>query len=257
MKSNNIIYNSENMANYYKDNRTCWDDFYVSEKWIFEKMHHEKGTFGKVLDVGCATGGLGVALAQKFKVDLYHGVDINEPSIRIAKRRKVAIPYKVEYADILDKREITGEPFDTVVSLSCADWNIDTKQIIDACWKRLKAGGKFIISLRLTNQKGINNIAESYQYVCFDGPGDESCEKANYVVFNINEILEMFTSFSPSLKQILGYGYWGKPSQSAITPYQELCFVVFALEKGPAKQKNRAEMELHLPLDLFAIGGRK
>ena len=71
--------------------------------------------------------------------------------------------------------------YDVVVSLSCADWNIETHKIIEACWERVRAGGYLVMSLRLTEGAGVNDIRTSYQYINFSGQ-DTEAEVANYVV---------------------------------------------------------------------------
>ena len=54
----------------------------------------------------------------------------------------------------------------------------------------------------------------------------------------------------PHAGHLLGYGYWGKPSPTAVTPYCALVFAVFALQKG-TEQRQTPSAELHLPMSLF------
>ena len=47
---------------------------------------------------------------------------------------------------------------------------------------------------------------------------------------NINEII--FTiSKTLNVSEINSYGYWGKPSKTAVTPYNKIFFAVFSVKK--------------------------
>lgn len=229
MTNKNIKYGSKAIVDFFSNRRRKWNDFYPSEKWVFEKVANEKDGLGEILDVGCACGGLGRALSERFKLASYTGVDICKEAIEWARRKqKFSLPTSFIAGDIVNLR-LTRQ-YDTVVSLSCADWNIQTNKIIDACWRRTAKGGYFIISLRLTPKKGINNISKSYQYI--------SCSKdkrgsgiANYVVFNFKEAIKLISGLSPSPGFIGAYGYWGKPSPTAVTPFAKLIFTVFYIKK--------------------------
>lgn len=244
----NIIYKSPQISEYYSINRQKWDDFYESEKWVFERIAGEKKSLGKILDVGCACGGLGMVLDQKFSILSYTGIDINRDAIEWARKNcSLTVPSFFIAGDVLDMDISTT--YDMVVSLSCADWNIETDDIIDACWKRLKAGGYFVISLRLTSLQGINDIKRSYQFINFSG-GQKKPEIANYVVFNFKEALLTMKRLKP---QFIGaYGYYGKASQTACTSFERLVFAVFYIKKGMGVQKSEdITTEFNLPLDVF------
>ena len=71
---------------------------------------------------------------------------------------------------------------------------------------------------------------------------------ANYVVLNSGDALDTLKSLTPSPSFILGYGYWGKPSPTAVTPFDKLVFTVFAVKKSNSK-KEKIRYELHWPLN--------
>ena len=244
----NIIYKSPQISEYYSNNRQNWDDFYDSEKWVFERIAGEKKSLGNILDVGCACGGLGMALDKEFTILSYTGIDINNDAIEWARKNcSLTVPSFFIANDVLDVDIATT--YDMVVSLSCADWNIETDDIIEASWSRLNAGGYFVISLRLTPLQGINDIRRSYQLINFSG-GQREPEIANYVVFNFKEILLRIKSLKP---QFIGtYGYYGKPSPTAHTPFERLIFAVFYIKKGKGDQKcEDITTEFKLPLNIF------
>lgn len=251
MDNQNISYKSKEILAYYCSNRNKWENFYPSERWVFAKVAGETKFLGDVLDVGCACGGLGAALNEQFSLNSYTGVDINSDAINWALREaQLPIPTSFVAGDIIELD--LHNQYDAVISLSCADWNMETKKIIDACWARVKVNGFFIISLRLTPGHGLNDIKTSYQYINFSGK-DNNPEIANYVVFNFKKVLSLMVSLTPLPISIGAYGYWGKPSDTAVTPFDRLVFAVFYLQKGAGDQA--IVSEFRLPLDLFIRPG--
>lgn len=240
----NTQYKTGQIAKFYSRHRVKYDQFYPSERWIFD---HLGRPFGRVLDVGCAAGGLGSALAEKFPLVSYTGVDINEQAVEAAKARSGEYPMPASFkcGDIVTLPPLPGEPFDTVISLGCADYNIETIAILEACWRRVAPGGAFFISLRLTDGQGVCDVSKSYQPIDFDGTGGDG-EVAQYTVFNIKNALDLFSSLTPRASHVLGYGYCGEPSPTAVTPYEKLVFAVFAVTKAESADQE-LKWELHLP----------
>ncbi|MCX5829730.1 MAG: class I SAM-dependent methyltransferase [Deltaproteobacteria bacterium] len=258
MSAKNIHYQTVQLSEYFGNNRQKWDDFYPSEKWIFEQVAGPELSMGKVLDVGCAAGGLGLALMERFSVDQYTGVDINAEVIEIARARKLkaAAAYcEFTCGDILDIDNLPQEGFDHVVSLSCADWNVETHDIIKKCWRYVRKGGHFILTLRLTKNDSLFNLPESYQYIYYgnDLPENkEGIEKAPYVVINYQEAFSLLMDLKPRPAHIKAYGYWGPPSPTARTRDDRLVFAALAVRKGTEKDyRIDTGGELHLPVDLF------
>jgi len=91
-------------------------------------------------------------------------------------------------------------------------------------------------------------MKKSYQRINYSG-NKKKQEIANYVVFNSDDALKILTVLKPKPSYILGYGYWGKPSITAATPFDKLLFAVFAVQKGNSDKK-KIKMELHRPLKL-------
>jgi len=254
----NIRYNTVCIADYYASNRNRWSDFYESERWIFEKIAGPERNMGRILDVGCAVGGLGCALRERFSVTEYTGVDINRQAIEIANSGKSSHPMDNAcfiYGDILEMKTLPAEGFDNVFSLSCADWNIRTRDIVNECWRYVAKGGHFILTLRLTAEASVSDLSKSYQYICF-GDETEGCmeeyEKAPYVILNIHEAITMLSQLDPKPSGIIAYGYYGKPSPSARTVYDRLCFTALAVTKmDGGDQYPETFGEFHLPMDLL------
>ncbi|MEA5421443.1 class I SAM-dependent methyltransferase [Spirulina sp. CCNP1310] len=224
--SKNIIYKTARISKYYQSNRVKWEQFYPSERIVFEKLNPKSNV--RVLDIGCGCGGLGLALAEKFSISDYTGVEINEQAVRAG--QSLNPNARLLCTDILHSYlpDELSQPFDLVVSLSCIDWNIEFNNMLNRAWKLVKAGGYFVSSFRLTHQSGVADINRSYQFINFEEQREG--EKAPYVVCNASELLGELRSFNPN--KIYGYGYWGKPSKTAVTPFEQVCFCVIALYKG-------------------------
>jgi SAM-dependent methyltransferase len=249
MTNRNIAYKSEEMLEFYSSNRRKWNDLYLSERWALERVADQNKTLGEVLDVGCACGGLGAALNEKGIINSYTGVDIHKGAIDWAlKHQKLPVPATFIQGDIVELG--FNRQYDTVISFSCVDWNIETEKIVRVCWKLVKEGGYFIISLRLTPEDGINDIKKSYQCINFSGRNKDP-EIANYVVFNFQDALRMMRDLSPEPELIGAYGYWGSPSPTAVTLYDKLVFAVFYIKKGTNNTAQNISVELNLPIDLF------
>lgn len=127
----NIVYRTEELARFYASNRLRWEQFYPSERAIFERVAARFGPPRTVLDAGCAVGGLGGALQERFgTLEAYTGVDINPQVIALANQR--AEPWqRFLCADVATAA--LPEPFQWVVSLSCADWTSSRSQPSGAC----------------------------------------------------------------------------------------------------------------------------
>jgi SAM-dependent methyltransferase len=250
----NLTYSTSEISKYFMAHRRCWDEFYPSEQTIFEKANAEE-EFGHLLDVGCATGGLGCVLLDRFTLASYTGVDINSASVELANsnKPKTDVHYECLAGDILHMPSLHGRRFNTVVSLSCVDWNIESSKMIKTCWDFVKPGGQFIVSVRLTEKTGVDDIQKSFQWIDYTGEAGIK-EKANYVVYNVYEWLKICRSLSPALSKLTCCGNWGKPSPTAETGFDRLVFTVFSITKNNGVDDKRFHCDL--PLDLFTCQSR-
>ena len=254
-ETENIRFRSDTIVERFDGYRDKWDDFYPSERWALQRLADQRqGQLGQVLDVGCAAGGLGIALTSRFIVDSYTGIDINSQAIALARQNpeRFRAPATFFSEDVLLVDGLGKGAFDVVTSLSCADWNIATTRITNRCWEHVAPGGCFVMSVRLTNKEGINDLAESYQPIAWDNNG-AVLESANYVVFNWQAYLALCGALKPIPSKVSGYGYWGKPAGDAVTPYQRLVFAVFLIQKPETTvvEGDPMPVEFQVPLDLL------
>lgn len=252
--SRNVVYKSGEIARFYGSHRRRWDEFYPSERWVFGRAARD-GRFGRILDVGCAAGGLVEALGSRFAVEGYVGVDISEAAIEDAKKRlqSFRMPAEFHAGDICSCPALRDAKFDLVTALSVVDWNLDTTGILAACWDRVAPGGELLLSLRLTPEESVCDIGRSYQYIWFEEePPPPDTEIAQYTVLNVGDALGLLRRQNPNPASILAYGYWGKPSAVARTPFERLLFTVL-LVRRPAEGELPSEprIEAHWPLSAF------
>ena len=98
----NLQYSSNGIAQWLTDFRDKWDDFYLSERWAFDKIGTIKKTFGRVLDVGCGDGSID-QLIMKLRPDLrIEGIDVfvrPHPNIAVTKFDGERIPFPDKHFD--------------------------------------------------------------------------------------------------------------------------------------------------------------
>jgi SAM-dependent methyltransferase len=253
----NIAYSTNTMSDFYASNRRSWPELYPSERHIFEAIAARGTDFSSVLDVGCAAGGLGEALMERFgTLASYTGVDVHREAIASAETLSSRIRGKREFiaADICHCPQLAGRTFDIVTALGVADFNVDSDGILAKCWEHVRPGGRLVISLRLTPGEGISDVEQSYQYIWFDRelPPPPDAERAPYTVFNIDRAIGWLSRQVPTPDLIQLYGYWGKPSPTAHTRYDRLVFSVIAMRK-PAHDHvvNEPLIEAELPPGIF------
>jgi len=241
----NITYESPEISKYYSKHRIKWEDFYDSEKFIIEKLgiqnHHE------ILDIGMGCGGLGLALKEKFGVHRYTGIEINQMAASMATKLNPAAKILCGDFVILSNSVILNQTFDLVFALSCIDWNIQFDAMLSHAWSHVSDGGVLIATFRMVVGAGCNDIKMSYQHINFNG--EKIGEHAAYVVVNAKELLTKLMAFSPSSVQ--AYGYFGKPSETAVTPYKKICFATFSIRKKILDTGTGTKLDINLPEEIF------
>jgi ubiquinone/menaquinone biosynthesis C-methylase UbiE len=242
--SKNLIYKTDSIAEYFSSNRICWDQFYDSEKRTISKL--QLNNQSTILDIGCGCGGLGLSLKEKFGVQCYTGIDINCQAIGEAKRLN---PYGYFISDdflAVSPTLIKENSYDAVFSLSCFDWNLEFDQMLTRAWSFVKKGGWLVATFRLVNGLGCNDMKKSYQYINYKG--DLSGELAPYVVFNGDQLISKLLMMDPDC--LIGCGYFGPPSKTAVTPYGQICFSAIAIKKRSDDLVAKTKIFLELPEEL-------
>lgn len=245
----NIVYQTDQIARYFTQNRVAWQQFYESERVIINQLHLDH--HHEILDVGCGCGGLGMALRDQFGIESYTGVEINTSAVEAG--RVMNPKAQILCGDILDLSQsaLHDKRFDVVFSLSCVDWNVRFSDMLAAAWNHVLPDGHLVSTFRLTVGEGCNDIRRSYQYINFDGKLEG--ERASYVVLNAKTLIRRLIALNPS--EINAYGYWGVPSATAVTPYKELCFTAFSIRKRKIDDVGVLRCQLDLPEEVRNVAG--
>ncbi len=243
----NVVYQTDQIARYFTQNRIAWQQFYESERVIIGQLGLDQ--HDEILDIGCGCGGLGLALRDQFGIENYTGVEINQSAAEAGRRMNPKA--HILCGDILDlsRNVLHDKRFDVVFSLSCVDWNVRFSDMLAAAWNHVLPGGHLVSTFRLTVGEGCNDIRRSYQYINFDGKLEG--ERASYVVLNANTLIKQLISFNPS--EINAYGYWGVPSATAVTPYKKVCFAAFSIRKRKTDDVGVLRCQLDLPGEILDV----
>jgi SAM-dependent methyltransferase len=173
-------------------------------------------------------------------------VEINGPAAAAAQRMNPQA--RILHGDILEisADALSGERFDVVFSLSCVDWNVRFADMLAVAWDHVRPGGYFVATFRLTTGEGCNDMSRSHQFINYEGR--QEGELAPYVVLNVMELGEQLVEFGPS--DVIGNGYWGRPSATAVTPYDSLCFVALAIRRPASGHVSAIRYKLDLPAEI-------
>jgi SAM-dependent methyltransferase len=243
--SGNIEYTTPAIEAFYRQHRVRWEQFYESERVVLAELGLTAAS--SVLDIGCGCGGLGLALRERFGVTAYTGVEINRRAAATARLVYPAAHFVCGDLLTLPAETLPAASFDVVVSLGCIDWNVEFSHMLARAFSYVRPGGSLVCSFRLTPGESLSDLRRSYQYINFDGKREG--EVAPYVVLNARQLVQYLTALGPA--RIRGYGYWGTPSPTAVTPHDKLVFAVMAVRKR-ANGGDGLELDLDLPQDLLA-----
>ena len=156
----NIIYEKEDIREYFSKDRIKWEQFYESEKKVIQKIisgSEKKIRQLFVLDVGCACGGLGMVLRERFNINNYTGIEINLQAANYAK--KINPDFQIIAGDFLKvSNDLMNDYYDLAFSLSCIDWQNNFNLMLKELFAKVKPGGYLLVSLRITTKKSINDI---------------------------------------------------------------------------------------------------
>lgn len=239
----NIRYSSAQIPDFYSGNRIKWSDFYPSERHVLERIG--VSPVARILDLGCACGGLGSALRERFGISHYSGIDVSEEAIAVGREMN---PWQdLQVMDVVDLPHDLDNKWDLVLSFSCIDWNVDFDGMFARMWELVSPGGRAVVSVRLTSGLSSTKLGDSYQFVSFGGQLEG--ERAPYVVFSLGDWMKKTLSL-PLVAEIYGYGYWGAPSSTAVTKYKRLVFAVFSMTKGSDEAPEVPVVKLEVPDDL-------
>jgi len=225
--------------------RLKWNQLYDSERSVYSTL--ELSDKKKVLDLGNEPGALGLILMEKFGITDYTGVESNPDK---AKEARIINPN----AKILEKElslpndeKLSAESFDVIFTTGLEDSQDYLTKTIPSAFRLLSSGGKLVGSLRLTEERTISDPAISKQTLRQANGAQTSVP---YIIRNAIEVLESLRNLHPS--EILLHGYAGRPSSTAQTPLDIVCFCIFSIRRHAGSQKTSPQETIELPQSLKA-----
>tara|TARA_B100000787_G_scaffold24454_1_gene16361 strand:- start:2386 stop:3162 length:777 start_codon:yes stop_codon:yes gene_type:complete len=224
------IYLDKSKSNLYINNsrvkNLTYNDLDRSKKLILKKFDINKK---KVLDIGCAAGGMYSALCNKFNFD-YTGIDIDNKCILHAKKKFKNKAKFLNY-DIFDKR-IKKNSYDIVMIWSLFYMFPNWKEVLIRATEISKKHIMFDNKVRYEGNTIIDKDL-SYQYYHL------SNRRNHYIIHNLHELISFFQIGELNLESVFGYGYKMKNNTSARLPLSQKKVLIgsFVLSKSNKKIK--------------------
>jgi ubiquinone/menaquinone biosynthesis C-methylase UbiE len=196
----NKIWNAKEIIKFFNNNRSTYGSLYKGEKYLISK-YIEKDD--RILDIGCAQGGMYKILKKKFGEIDYTGVDFNKKMINLAKNKfnyKKFYFYKDKnYLGFFKKR------FDVVIIFGILHLNYDWKNILINAHKVAKKRILFDLRFSLLNKKSTN-------YLSLNLNNKSKKSLVPYILLNKSEYSNFFNKKFKNCKLDI-YSYSGKPSK--------------------------------------------
>jgi len=216
--------------------RSKFEDFYESERYFLTKDIIKQGM--AILDIGCASGGLGAAIRDKVEAKIqYTGIDIDRKAIDLGKQDFSGIELiHGKYPEDVPKRK-----FDMIILLNLfeqiAEWKNFLLSLTGRCNKFINIG----LILRMTGPTIIDKDV-SYGYY------HDSGVRVHKIIHNIFEFVNFCCIEEMRVKKISFYGYCIDRAASAAGDFRPL----------PQKEQIRGNMLLELYEDgknIKRVGG--
>ncbi len=183
----------------------------------------------KVLEIGCATGGLSAILTEKYGRVAYTGLDISAPDIRHARKSYPEARFAV--GDFLGKRFPAGA-FDTVCAFQVLEHEPRYRKFIAEMFRVARKRVLFTARIQYTFPTVVDLEAS---YIYYHGSG----ERNYFIPFNFFELYNYLHLEAFRAKAIAVYGYYtpGKTSAFVCVPRAKLVAAAFCIEKYPPGAK--------------------
>lgn len=196
-------WSSKSFNNYYQESRDKFSKLYKGEQYLIKK-YIKSGH--KILDIGCAHGGMYKILKDKFKNISYTGLDFNKNMISYAKKTYPDAKFVLNKNNIY-KNIFKNETFDVIIIFGILHLNPNWKKII---LNTVALKPKIILfDLRTANLK--KNLKKKY-FLDLNLNRDDKKEKIPYYLIRPRELI-FFLNKCFKLFQIDDFSYSGYASK--------------------------------------------
>lgn len=200
-------------------------ELFVSEKYFLRKVI-KNGQ--KILDVGCAAGGLYNILSKQIGYINYTGMDMDPLCIRAA---KAMYPEAKFIAGDFFGNKFKDDTFDTVISLLLMSLQPNYKKFIS---ELIRVSRKYILVDARLKYEGPTIVDKDISYFYYHSSG----KRNYYIVHNLFELLNFFHIERLHIKKISVVGCYPKEN-CAFVPFRKdkMLMGMFCLEKYPKEER--------------------
>lgn len=195
-KDDYIKYYSEQLVEHpvKEEFATQADVIYPRFQWMVQSIEKQKPRF--VLDLGCADGYLCLTLGKKGYE--CHGVNLYEPSIKLAEERaeKLGLVHVFfETMDLMDWKESS----DVVILSEVLEHMPEPQKVIDHCMSLVNEGGSFYLTTPSPAHTGITDHKNEQGRK--EGDWDDGLPAGHLQIFTEKELKDMLKNYT--IKQFL------------------------------------------------------
>lgn len=239
-KGDLACYRHESKTDYYiQHGRRKWEDLYLSAQYFLDRNDLRAE---RILEIGCAAGGLYEIMTKKYGWVTYTGVDISPAEIRHARKAYTGATFVV--CDFLENRFKAGS-FDTVCAFQVVNHQPQYRKFIAEMFRVART--RVIFNARV--QYGFPTVVDlETSYVYYHGSG----KRHYFIPFNFYELFNYLHLEKFGAKKISIYGYYTPAKTSAFVcgPKSRLVASAFCIEKYPPGERverwgGRAEFAEH------------
>lgn len=224
-ESNAAAWGLPKVLDFFSERRRGLAELYPSERFFLDGCLNE-GV--RVLDIGCAQGGLAAALAERLGRFQYTGVDVNADMVERARARYPG--HRFLHVREGDYSVLGAETFDLVVVFGILHLHETWRDTLAAAW--CHTGGTLLFDLRETEGPTVEDKARSYFRMDFNG-GDAIHADARlpYILVNAGDALGTVRRICAGARGLARYGYLHPVSDAAIGPVAEAMASVFRVDR--------------------------
>lgn len=194
--------------------RTNYDEFWDSEKYFFDKVIKVTPNMS-ILDVGCACGGLGAALRDKFLINDsidYTGIDPDSIAIKYGKK---SFPYLKLFEGYFPEDMPCNKKYDLVIMMAWFAQVPEWKKMLKDLVKRSSKFVNIALNFRMEGPTVIDRDTSYFYYL-------DTQERVHEITHNIYEFVNFCCIKELGVKKIYFYGYHPQKNSGASTACRPL-----------------------------------
>lgn len=223
--SNAAVWGLPKVLDFFAERRGDLAELYPSERFFLDGCLKDGM---RVLDIGCAQGGLAAALAERLGRFEYTGVDVNADMVERARARFPA--HRFHRVREGDYSALGAETFDLVVVFGILHLHETWRETLAAAWRH--TGGTLLFDLREVEGPTIEDKAVSYFRMDFNGAdAAHTSARLPYILVNSAEALGAARRICAGARAVARYGYTHPISGAAVSPVAEAMASVYRVDR--------------------------